>query len=207
MYGLFIMTKNKVFRLAIRRLVVVTVFSIVIIAIGNEAFYLLQKEPHERAPQQVELVIPFGTAEMVSRGEAVASIPEEMVFMVGDTLLVKNEDSVSHQLGPVWIPANASASLSMDNANRYVESCSFQPSQYLGLDVRTPITLSTRLQALVVAGPATITFLFIYSILVFPLEKKKRSFRNPQLPEYIRFRKDHEAGEDSAGKSTGTGDV
>jgi hypothetical protein len=59
-----------------------------------------------------------------------------------------------------------------------------------------------------VAGPATITFLFIYSVLVFPLEKKKLPFRNPQLPGYIRFRQDHEAGEDSeSGKSAGTGDV
>lgn len=194
------MTSNKVFRLVIKRLAIVSVFSLVIIYLANEAFYLLQKESHERAPQQVELVIPLGTLEKVNRGETVTSIPEEMVFMVGDTLLVRNEDSVSHQLGPLWIPANSSASLSMDRADRYVESCSFQPSKYLGLDVRTPTTLRTRLQALVVAGPATIIFLFIYSVLVFPLEKDTKAVSrflrlrgkagtpiNQQLPGYTRL--------------------
>jgi hypothetical protein len=171
------MRSDKVFRLAIRRLIIVTLFSLVLIFVASEAFYVLQKESHERAPQQVELVIPLGAAEMVSRGENVTAIPEEMVFMVGDTLVVKNEDSASHQLGPLWIPAYSSASLSMDTAARYVESCTFQTSQYLGLDVRQPTTLGTRLQALVVAGPVTIIFLFIYSLLVFPLEKDTRAGR------------------------------
>ncbi len=169
------MLANKVFRLGLKRLAIVTVLSLAVILIASEAFYLLQKESHERAPQQVELVIPLGAAEMVRRGENVTAIPEEMVFMVGDTLVVKNEDSASHQLGPLWIPANSSASLSMDTAARYVESCSFQTSQYLGLDVRQPTTLATRLQALVIAGPATIIFLFIYSVLVYPLEKDNRA--------------------------------
>lgn len=194
------MLSNKTFRLVIKRLVLVTGLSLAVILLASEAFYLLQKESHERAPQQVELVIPLGAAEMVSRGEKVTAIPEEMVFMVGDTLVVKNEDSVNHQLGPLWIPANSSASLSMDTASRYVESCSFQTSQYLGLDVRKPTTVGTRLQAMVIAGPATIIFVFIYSILVFPLEKNpkavgrwgRRSARvnpdsDPKFPAYIRF--------------------
>jgi hypothetical protein len=164
---------KKLFRLALVRLAVLSTFALLLIFVASEAFYRLQKESHERAPQQVELLIPSGTAERVSRGEAVPSIPDEMVFMVGDVLVVKNEDSTDHQLGPLWIPANSSASLTLDNANRYLETCSFQPTQYLGLDVRQPTTLGTRLQALVVAGPGTIIFLFIYSLVLFPLDKKK----------------------------------
>jgi hypothetical protein len=171
------MNKNKIFRLFLKRLAIVTVLSLGVIFTASEIFYLLQKESHERAPQQVELVIPLGAAEMVSRGEQVATIPEEMVFMVGDTLVVKNEDLLSHQLGPLWIPANSSASLALDTAARYVESCSFQTSQYLGLDVRQATTLGTRLQALVIAGPATIIFLFIYSVLVIPLDKETKAAR------------------------------
>jgi hypothetical protein len=212
------MLSNKIVRLAIKRLVIVTLVSLSIIYVASEIFYLLQKESHERAPQQVELVIPLGAAEMVNRGEQVAAIPEEMVFMVGDSLVVKNDDSVSHQLGPLWIPANSSASLSMDTAARYVESCSFQASRYLGLDVRQPTTLGTRLQALVIAGPATIIFLFIYSVLVFPLEKgagdarkwgrfpgKKRTPIDRQKPAYTRFPSEPVTGEgEEPGNSAGT---
>jgi hypothetical protein len=170
--------KSKhIFRKALIRLAILSAVALLLIFVASEAFYRLQKESHERAPQQVELLIPSGTAERVSRGEAVPSIPEEMVFMMGDVLVVKNEDSVNHQLGPLWIPANSSASLALDNANRYVESCSFQPSQYLGLDVRQPTTLGTRLQALIVAGPGTIIFLFIYSLVLFPLDKQRKSTR------------------------------
>jgi hypothetical protein len=209
------MFSNKIFRLALKRLVLVTLLSSVIIFIASEAFYRLQKESHERAPQQVELVIPLGTSEMVSRGETVTAIPEEMVFMVGDTLVVRNEDSVSHQLGPLWIPANSSASLSMDTAARYIESCSFQASQYLGLDVRQPATLGTRLQALVIAGPGTIIFLFIYSVLVFPLDKDPRaagrwgrlpgrrgSSKDQQIPAYTRFPVESGAGEGDETKNS-----
>jgi len=168
--------KSKhLFRLGLIRLAILSGVSLALIFVASEAFYRLQKESHERAPQQVELLIPSGTAERVSRGETVPSIPEEMVFIVGDVLVVKNEDTVNHQLGPLWIPANSSASLALDNANRYVESCSFQPTQYLGLDVRQATTLGTRLQALIVAGPGTIIFLFIYSLALFPLDKEKKA--------------------------------
>lgn len=166
---------KRILRLALVRLAILSLVSLALIFIASEAFYSLQKESHERAPQQVELVIPAGTAEQVSRGEAVPTIPEEMVFMVGDVLVVRNEDSENHQLGPLWIPAGSSASLALENANRYVESCSFQPTQYLGLDVRTPTTLGTRLQALVIAGPGTIIFLFIYSLLIFPIDRQRKS--------------------------------
>ena len=37
-----------------------------------------------------------------------------MSFVVGDTLVVKNEDSVEHQLGPLWIPAGSSASMPLN---------------------------------------------------------------------------------------------
>jgi hypothetical protein len=53
----------------------------------------------------------------------------------------------------------------MEQADKYAYSCSFQPSRYLGLDVRQATTLSTRLTGLIVATPATVAFLFIYSRL------------------------------------------
>jgi hypothetical protein len=162
------------FRLAALRFLILLVISTALVWIGSEAAYLLQKDRGDRAPQEVELVIPPGTAEKVAAGEPVPSIPEEMTFVVGDVLLVKNEDTQDHQLGPLWVPAKSNASLALNEVNDFAYQCSFQKSRYLGLNVRPPTTLATRFQAVFLAAPATAAFLFVYSILVFPLQPKKK---------------------------------
>ncbi|MCP4283591.1 MAG: hypothetical protein GY792_03940 [Gammaproteobacteria bacterium] len=137
------------------------------------AHYMMQEE-YDRPPQDVELVIPAGTADRVAAGEETPAIPSEMVFIVGDVLVVRNEDSVDHQLGPVWVPPGTSASLPMEDANNYDYTCSFRPSQYLGLDVRQGTTVNLRLVALSYVTPATAVFLFVYSLVLFPLDRASR---------------------------------
>ena len=168
------MKSKNILRLAALRYLILLVISTALVWIGSEAAYLIQKDRGDRAPREVELVIPPGTAEKVASGESVPSIPEEMTFVVGDTLLVKNEDTQDHQLGPLWVPAHSSASLALNEVNNFAYQCTFQSSRYLGLNVRPPTTLATRFQAVFLAAPATAAFLFVYSILVFPLQPKKK---------------------------------
>lgn len=130
--------------------------------------------PHlTRPPQQVTLVIPLGTAQRVAQGQQPPTIPENMVFVVGDTLVVKNEDTVQHQLGPLFIPSGASASLSLDTQQKYQYECSFEPTKYLGLDVTEPLTLSTRLGAILFGGLPTGILLAVYSLIIWPAKKKE----------------------------------
>jgi hypothetical protein len=138
-----------------------------------EASFVLLRDKSDRAPQRIELVIPTGTARQVAAGQAVPSIPANMVFVVGDTLVVKNEDSVSHQLGPIWVPPGASANLNLDQANNYSFACSFQPKRYIGLDVRPSTTLATRIVAIFFAGIPTGAMIAVYSFVAFPLRPKK----------------------------------
>jgi len=154
------------------RLVIITIISIAVVAAVNEGAYLLQKEKTDRLPQTIQLVIPAGTAERVAAGEETPSIPEKMIFVTSDVLLVKNEDSSAHQLGPIWVPAGASGKLELAEPNKYSYSCSFTSARYFGLDVRQPTTLGTRLTALGIAVPPTVVFLFIYGSLVFPIKPK-----------------------------------
>jgi hypothetical protein len=154
------------------RLWVVLAVSLVFAAAFNEFAYLLQKDRNDRAPMTITLVIPVGTAERVAAGEAVPEIPPEMVFVLGDTLEVKNEDTVSHQLGPVWVPAGATGSLVMKEATSATYQCSFQTSRYLGVDVRQPTTWGTRLTGLMLATPTVAVLLYLYSLLVFPVQSK-----------------------------------
>jgi hypothetical protein len=104
-----------------------------------------------------------------------------MVFMMGDTLVVKNEDTVDHQLGPVWVPPGSTASLALEKPNKYAYSCSFIPSKYLGLDVRQATTIGVRLTALAISAPTVTALIFIYSLLVFPIGlegQKGRTIQN-----------------------------
>lgn len=154
------------------RLLIVSLISLVLVFLFSEiAFQLQHDRSLNRAPKTVQLVIPEGTAQMVASGEEPPGIPEEMTFVLGDVLEVKNEDSVVHQLGPLYIPPGSTAALPLNESDNFTLGCSFQANNYLGLDVRPPTTITTRLTALFTAGPATILFLFLNSLVFFPIKK------------------------------------
>lgn len=163
-------SKKVVLTYAIR-LAVIMAASFILVAVFNELTFMGQRDPSDRGARTLELVIPEGTAERVAAGEAVPSIPEDMSFVVGDTLLVVNQDRVDHQLGPVWVPAGSSGSLVMRQVEKYAYSCSFQQDQVMGINVRPATDIATRLVALALAGPTTGLLLFLYSIVMFPVKK------------------------------------
>jgi len=140
--------------------------------------FLGQKETVEREPQRVEIVIPYGTAEQVKEGVYNRSLPTDMVFVEGDLLVVKNEDVVAHQLGPLWIPPSTSSVLSLDQADRYSYACSFQPTKYLGLDVRPRVSGGIRFQALLAIALPTGMMLAVYSYLI-PIKKRGPEVSDP----------------------------
>ncbi len=125
-----------------------------------------------RMPREIVLTIPAGTADQVARGEQPPSIPQNMTFVVGDKLVVKNNDSVDHKLGPFWIPAYSSAQLSLDQEESLAYECTFQPGNYFGLDVREPLTPGTRIYGIIyVAFPMAI-LIALYSFLIPPKKKE-----------------------------------
>ncbi|PWH14660.1 MAG: hypothetical protein DDG59_12570 [Anaerolineae bacterium] len=154
----------------LKRFGVVFLLAVVFVALFNEAMYLLQRDERDRPPTTIELVIPNGTAEQLAQGAEDVSIPEGMTFVVGDVLLVHNEDVVDHQLGPLWIPAGRSASLRFDNPDKLAYQCSFVVGNYFGVDVLKPTTWSSRLLALAMAAPTLAMLLFVYSLVVVPLK-------------------------------------
>ena len=143
---------------------------ILAVAITEIPFIFLRE--NARSPKEITIIIPKGTADEVARGEQPPGIPANMTFVVGDTLIVQNEDTVDHQLGPLWIPASSAARLSLDQVESLAYECSFQPGKYLGLDVSEPLTLGTRIYGILyVALPLGILF-SLYG-LVIPSKKKQ----------------------------------
>lgn len=160
------------FRPVALRLLISMVLGFLIAILVNEFSFVFLKTEAGRGPERIELIIPAGTAASVAQGKAEPTIPDKMVFVQGDTLVVINNDTVDHHLGSLFIPANTSASLVLNQAASMTYACSFEPTQYFGLDVREPVTLETRIYGLIISGlPLGIVF-YLYSILVWPLKPK-----------------------------------
>ncbi len=154
------------------RMLVFLVIGIVVAAIFSEASFRLQGETTSRDPQVIVLVIPAGTAAKVAQGQSV--IPAGQTFMVGDTLQVKNEDSVTQTLGPLVIPPGSSASMKLDQVGSLSYTCSFQPAKYYGIEVQQGLSLGTRLEASLLAGIPLGVLLGVYSLVAKPLKPKTK---------------------------------
>jgi hypothetical protein len=137
----------------------------------SEVPFLFLRET-ARAPKEIVLTIPAGTADQIARGEQPPAIPENMTFVVGDRLVVNNEDTVDHKLGPLWIPANSSAQLSLNQEENLAYECSFQPGNYFGLDVRQPLTTRTRLFGIFYVALPMMILIALYSLVITPKKKE-----------------------------------
>ena len=155
----------------IRRLLVSVVLGLLIGVMVSEVPFLFLRET-ARAPRDIVLTIPVGTADQIARGEQPPTIPENMTFVVGDRLVVNNEDAVDHKLGPLWIPANSSAQLSLDQEQNLAYECSFQPGNYFGLDVRQPLTPRTRLFGIFYVALPMMILIALYSLVITPKKKE-----------------------------------
>lgn len=153
----------------LKRLLVSLLIGLLIGAAVSEIPFLFLRET-ARPPQEIVLTIPRGTAEQVARGEQPPTLPTDMIFVVGDTLVIKNEDVVDHKLGPLWIPANSSAQLMLGQAESLAYECSFQPGNYFGLDVRDALTSGTRLYGILYAGLPMSILIALYSFIM-PVKK------------------------------------
>ena len=157
----------KVIHLMMKRIVISMLIGIGLgLVISELAFVFLHETV--RAPQDVILTIPAGTAEEVARGEQPPSIPKDMIFVVGDALVIVNKDSVDHKLGQLWIPANSSARLALNEQQNIAFECSFQPNNYFGLDVREALTFGTRVYGIFYAGIPIGLLIFVYSFVIPP---------------------------------------
>jgi hypothetical protein len=157
----------------IKRIVISMVIGMAIGVLVSEVSFILLHET-ARPPHEVVLSIPVGTAEQVARGEQPPSIPKDMVFVVGDTLVIKNEDIVDHKLGQLWIPAKSTAELSLNEAQNVAFECSFQPGNYFGLDVHQALTMGTRIYGVLYLG-LPLGILFALYSFVIPSKKKENA--------------------------------
>ena len=159
-------------KLVIKRVIYAMLIGLFLGVVISEVPFLFLKDETTRPPEEITLVIPNGTAEQVARGEQPPSIPDNMSFVVGDTLVIRNQDTVDHQLGPLWIPANSSAQLSLDEEESFAFQCSFQPGNYFGLEVNEPLTLGTRIYGILFVGIPLGVLIALY-LLAMPVKRQE----------------------------------
>jgi len=141
----------------------------------TEVSYRIQNHSGGGTPGQITLIIPSGTAERVKQGQPSPSIPGDMVFVVGDTLVVKNEDAVDHQLGPFFIPKGTSAAVTFNQVANLAYTCTFSPEKYLGLEVKAPLTVYTRAIGILDAGIPLGILIALYVVFAIRPELAKEA--------------------------------
>jgi hypothetical protein len=82
------------------------------------------------------VTIPAGTAERIAAGAVASAIPTDLQFVAGDTLVLRNEDAVSHRIGRTVVAPGATLRLTLAAANGGTFLCSFHPRGSIALDVR-----------------------------------------------------------------------
>ena len=159
----------------LKRIVISILIGLVGAWVVSEVSYQLNKDPDTRdEANRVELVIPAGTADRIAAGEPALGIPKRMSFVEGDLLIVRNQDSVGHQLGPVWVPPQSSGVLEIGAASDYSYTCSFSDTKTFGLEVHPQLTLSARIQGVLAMGLPSSVMIALYSILIVPIKSKAK---------------------------------
>jgi hypothetical protein len=71
----------------------------------------------------VELVVPAGTNDRLMAGETVDILPTELTFRVGDTLRIRNEDTVAQEVGPYFVAAGVEFEVTYGMPGRFEGVC------------------------------------------------------------------------------------
>ena len=86
--------------------------------------------------RRILITIPPGTASNVARGQPARSVPTHISARVGDTLLLVNDDTADHMLGPFYISSHQTVSVPLQRAGTYRGTCVLQPNHHFTIVVR-----------------------------------------------------------------------
>jgi hypothetical protein len=112
----------------------ITAFSIIIVLIIGGAFWWsAQNDRHD-----LIYVVPIGTAQRLAAGEALTLFPDTITLdrTSQNTLVIRNEDTQSIQVGPYKIAPGQSFTQRFYNRGTYDLTCSLHKSEQLRIIVQ-----------------------------------------------------------------------
>ena len=80
-----------------------------------------------------DYLIPEGTADRITAGEAVEILPEELEVRVGEVIRIVNEDDEGHFVGIFFVGAGETVTQRFANEGEFLGTCSVHPSGQLTL--------------------------------------------------------------------------
>lgn len=90
----------------------------------------------ESASKVVEYVVPEGTWGRLLYGEEVTVMPTLVELHVGDTIRIRNEDTVPQYVGPYYVKANSEFELTYGSPGVFAGSCTLSESGRYEIIVR-----------------------------------------------------------------------
>ena len=116
-----------------RRLVILGAATVVVLALAAAAWAAFAPLP--TSSRELTYVIPPGTAARAKAGEPFAVLPSPIHLTVGirDTLVLTNDDEVTHQLGPVILGPRQSYRIPFKRPGRFQYACSLHAAGTLTL--------------------------------------------------------------------------
>lgn len=115
----------------LRRALLCLGLSLAVAGVPNLAW--LQLKPQTQAPRVIEIDIANGTAAQIAAGVKTPLIPATVGYTPGSSLLIRNSDSVVHQIGSIGIEAGEQKTVAMEvlavlNGASNTLLCSFHSS-------------------------------------------------------------------------------
>jgi hypothetical protein len=95
------------------------------------------KEP-PAAGSTYGVVIPAGTGKRIASGFHLYLIPEDLQLHVGDALVVVNQDSQVHEVGPFFVRPGETMRHTFTEPGRFVGACTFHPAGEVAIEVFPP---------------------------------------------------------------------
>lgn len=163
---------NATVRTAALRLGIAVILSAVLTLLVSELGYRLIYGDTGN-PSELELVVPPGAAADAEAGIETVQFPDELTFVEGDSIVVVNQDTVSHQLGPVWVPPGTTGRLTLDRPKSYSVDCSFTPDKQMGLVVEPRVSMADRVQATLAMGLPTAILVWLFWLVASPIKGMK----------------------------------
>lgn len=92
------------------------------------------------ASREYVIVIPEGTGARIAAGEDPGVIPEEIRLVLGqkDVLVIKNHDTVGHQISDFWVGAGETLRQEFHSPAIYQGSCTIHKNEQVHIIVSRP---------------------------------------------------------------------
>ncbi|MEO5842342.1 MAG: hypothetical protein ABIQ73_26795 [Acidimicrobiales bacterium] len=105
------------------RLLWLGLFALVALAAGALTL-VMTRDPGPRSGIDHAFVVPAGTGSTLDAGGSVEILPRDLEVRVGDRIVVLNEDTRNHEVGPWTVPAGDTFTFRFKTVGRYDSHCS-----------------------------------------------------------------------------------